>query len=104
MWRVRLGKLYYVQGYHKHFIDDLNNPNFFEYSNEVNFAWLFDYKDIAKHIAEICGGIVESVIVLPEEFINLYKLREEHTDKISLEWGIKGYVEHEQFNGENIET
>lgn len=101
VWRVRLGKLFYVQGYFKSFEDTVQNHNCFEFSSFGEVAWLFDFKDVAQSIADLCGGIIEPVKVTSDEHRRLYDLRGEHTETSRVEWNIKGLLELEELEKVN---
>lgn len=92
-WRVKLGNLYYVQGYYKENINLIQKQSSFEFATYKEAAWLFPTEKTAQRISNICGGEIEKLELNKEEYNRLYEIRESFIDKNELEWQVNNGVE-----------
>lgn len=78
VWRVRIGKLYYVQGLHRYIKENSLEYKNIEMTSYKEAAFLFLYVEIAEKLAKEIEGIVEKVELVKGEYSKLDEIHEYH--------------------------
>lgn len=95
VWRVRVGKLYYVQGLHRFIKDSLQEHKNLEMTSYKEAAFLFPLEAIADNMAKSIDGVVERVELAEGEYSKLCDINEYHT-KSKSDWdkyAYEGFIE-----------
>lgn len=78
LWLVKLGKMYYAGGLTR---KPNNDGSFsYEFARDEEVAFLFSYEDIAKRVADKCGGTVIMKELTSEEYTRLLDKKDRYDD------------------------
>lgn len=78
VWRVKLGKMYYVNGLQRNFAEHPGEHQTFEFSSIKECAWIFAFKSDANDVAKSCGGSVDEIEISHEDHLRLKEIRESY--------------------------
>lgn len=83
VWRVRTGKLYYVQGLHRFIKENSQEYKNLEMTTYKEAAFLFFFEKVAENLAKAIDGIVERVELAEGEYSKLNEINEYHSNSQS---------------------